>query len=145
VANLAVATNHPYKDSNDQWQDEVEWHRIVVFGRRAEVIGEHLKKGSPGIFAGRLRTKKWQDQNGNDRYTTELIANDFQFAGGNNSGGPNPNDYEGLPGTGGTSGGQDGQDQSAPQGGGGQPDFDQDFEEDIPFAWAGPELEWRVS
>lgn len=88
VANLRVATNEGYKDKNTgQYVDSTEWHRIVMFGRLAEIAGEYLKKGRLVYVEGRLRTNKWQDQNGNDRYTTEITANEMQLIGGQGDGG----------------------------------------------------------
>ena len=87
VANLRVATNSSYKDKNtDQFVETTEWHRIVVFGKLAEIVGQYLKKGSLAYFEGRIRTNKWQDQSGQDRYTTEIVANEMQMIGGKGEG-----------------------------------------------------------
>lgn len=125
VANLSVATNRQYKDRNGEKQSETEWHRITAWARLAEICGEYLRKGSQVYIEGRLQTDKWQDNNGNDRFTTKIIASEMQMLGGGGSGG----------GSEGGSWDQRGGDQGAPDqgGGGGQPDFDQDFEDDIPF------------
>jgi single-strand DNA-binding protein len=92
VANLAVATSEEWKDKQTgEKQTRTEWHRIVIFGRLAEIAGEYLKKGSKAYFEGKLQTKKWQDQQGNDRYTTEIVANEMQMLdsrGGNADGYP---------------------------------------------------------
>lgn len=88
VSNISVATTEKYKDQNGVAQESTEWHRIVLFGRRAEVVGQYLAKGSMVYVAGRLRTNKWQDQSGQDRYTTEIVASDLTFLdkkGGNAS------------------------------------------------------------
>ncbi|MDC0535717.1 single-stranded DNA-binding protein [Francisellaceae bacterium] len=83
VANLRLATNDGYKDKQTgQFVENTEWHRVVVFGKQAEVIGEYCKKGSNIYVEGRIRTNKWQDQQGQDRYTTEIVANEFQLIGG---------------------------------------------------------------
>ncbi len=83
VANLRLATNDGYKDKQTgQFIENTEWHRVVVFGKQAEVIGEYCKKGSNIYVEGRIRTNKWQDQQGQDRYTTEIVANEFQLIGG---------------------------------------------------------------
>lgn len=81
VANVSLATSHRVKDGDD-WKDATEWHRLVFFGRRAEVIGEHCSKGSKLAVTGRLQTRKWQDKDGNDKYTTEIVVTDFDFGGG---------------------------------------------------------------
>lgn len=143
VTTISVATTENWKDKEGNRQEKTEWHRVVFFGRLAEIAGEYLKKGRQVYVEGKLRTNKWQDQNGNDRYTTEILANEMQMLGGNAGGGQG----------GGFGGGQSqGQQQggggygnmpSAPQpsgsqGGGGQrnnapvPDFD-DFDDEIPF------------
>jgi len=82
VANLRLATNDGYKDKTGQFQEQTEWHRVVLFGRSAEVAGEYLKKGRLVYIEGRIRTSKWQDQSGQDRYTTEIVASDMQLLGG---------------------------------------------------------------
>lgn len=98
VANLRVATNEGYKDKNTgQYVDSTEWHRIVMFGRLAEIAGEYLKKGRLVYVEGRLRTNKWQDQSGNDRYTTEILANEMQLIGGQGDGGGNSGGFNQAP------------------------------------------------
>lgn len=88
VANLRLATNDGYKDKQTgQFVENTEWHRVVVFGKQAEVIGEYCKKGSNLYVEGRIRTNKWQDQQGQDRYTTEVVVSEFQLIGGRNDSG----------------------------------------------------------
>jgi single-strand DNA-binding protein len=91
VANLRIATTDSFKDKQSgEWQERTEWHRVALFGRLAEVAGEYLKKGSKVYIEGSLRTRKWQDKSGNDRYTTEIRANDMQMLdskGGGSGGG----------------------------------------------------------
>ena len=88
VANISVATTENFKDKqSDQWQERTEWHRVALFGRLAEVAGEYLRKGSQVYIEGRLRTRKWQDKQGNDRYSTEIVANDMQMLGSRGGGG----------------------------------------------------------
>ena len=88
VANISVATNENWKDRNTgEMQERTEWHRIVMFGRLAEIAQQYLKKGSQAYFEGRIQTRKWQDQSGNDRYSTEIVANEMQMLGGRGSGG----------------------------------------------------------
>jgi single-strand DNA-binding protein len=87
VANLTLATTESWKDkqTGDQ-QEKTEWHRIVMFRRLAEIAGEYLKKGSQIYIEGKLQTRKWQDNSGNDRYTTEIVANEMQMLGGRGGG-----------------------------------------------------------
>ena len=83
VANLSLATSESYKDKQtNEWQERTEWHRVAMFGRLAEIAGEYLRKGSQVYIEGRLRTRKWQDKQGNDRYSTEIVANEMQMLGG---------------------------------------------------------------
>lgn len=87
VANLSVATSESWKDQQGQQQEKTEWHRVTMYRRLAEIAGEYLKKGSQIYLEGKLQTRKWQDQQGNDRYTTEIIADNLQMLGGRNEGG----------------------------------------------------------
>ena len=83
VANISVATNETWKDkATGEAQERTEWHRIVMFGKLAEIAQQYLKKGSQAYFEGRIQTRKWQDQQGNDRYSTEIVANEMQMLGG---------------------------------------------------------------
>ncbi|MDC2889600.1 single-stranded DNA-binding protein [Psychrosphaera sp. 1_MG-2023] len=91
VANISLATNESWKDKNTgQMQEKTEWHRIVVFGKLAEVAGEYLRKGSQAYFEGKLQTRKWQDQaTGQDKFTTEVVVDfggQMQMLGGRNDG-----------------------------------------------------------
>ncbi len=87
VANITVATSESWTDKNTGERREVtEWHRIVFYRRQAEVAGEYLRKGSKVYVEGRLRTRKWQDQNGQDRYTTEIIGDVLQMLDSRQSG-----------------------------------------------------------
>ena len=124
VCNITVATSESWKDKNTgENQEKTEWHRVVMFRRLAEIAGEYLKKGSKVYLEGRLQTRKWQDQQGQDRYTTEIIADQMQM----------------LDSRGGSAefgGGGGGSRQSAPSGGGAAPSAppaDNGFEDDIPF------------
>jgi len=86
VTNITVATSETWKDKNTgQDQERTEWHRVVFFNRLAEIAGEYLRKGSKVYIEGSLRTRKWQDQSGQDRYTTEIVAAEMQMLDGNNS------------------------------------------------------------
>jgi len=82
VTNITLATSEQWKDKQSgEKRENTEWHRIVFFGRLAEIAGEYLKKGSQVYVEGRLQTRKWQGQDGQDRYTTEIIANEMQMLG----------------------------------------------------------------
>lgn len=83
VANIRVATSESWKDKQTgDLKEQTEWHNVAMFGRLGEIAGEYLRKGSQVYIEGRLRTRKWQDKQGNDRYTTEIVANDMQMLGG---------------------------------------------------------------
>lgn len=83
VTNIRLATTDRYKDkASGEFKELTEWHRVVFFGRLAEIAAEYLKKGSPVYVEGRIRTRKWQDQSGQDRYSTEIVADSMQLLGG---------------------------------------------------------------
>lgn len=85
IANISVATSESWKDKNTGERKEyVEWHRIVLYRRLAEIAGQYLTKGSQVYIEGRLKTRKWQDNNGQDRYSTEIQCDNFQMLGGRN-------------------------------------------------------------
>ncbi len=86
VANFSLATTERRKQG-EEWVDHTEWHNIVVFGRRAELCGEYLQKGSQVYVEGRIQTRKWEDRDGNTRYTTEIVGLDVQFLGRTRQGG----------------------------------------------------------
>ncbi len=79
VTTFTVATNEKWKDQSGQLQESTEWHRIVSFGKLAEICGNLLNKGSQVYIEGRIQTRKWQDQSGNDRYTTEIVAREMKI------------------------------------------------------------------
>lgn len=161
IANLRLATSESWKDQSGQVQERTEWHRIVMYRRLAEIAGEYLKKGSKVYIEGKLQTRKWQDKDGQDRYTTEVAADEMQMLDGRpGAGGDAPaarqgggNWQGGGNAGGGNSGGGWGGDsaprpqQAAPQGGRGnygnapaqQPapgnfaEPNLDFDDDIPF------------
>lgn len=95
VTNISVATSESWKDDNGQTQERTEWHKVVFFNRLAEIAGEYLRKGSKVYIQGSIRTRKWQDQNGNDRFTTEIVANDLQMLDSQPS--DRTNDYQQMP------------------------------------------------
>ena len=130
VTNFTVATNESWKDKQTGEQKErTEWHRVAMFNRLAEIAAEYLRKGSQVYIEGKLRTRKWQGQDGQDRYTTEIIADEMQMLGGRGGGGGSFGGGGGGGGSfgGGGSGGQKGGGNAPPQPG---PD---DFDDDIPF------------
>src|ERR1700759_2584388 len=117
VANLRIATSESWRDKQSgEQQERTEWHRVVLFGRLGEIAAEYLKKGSQVYIEGSLRTRKWQDKQGQERYSTEIVGNDMQMLGGRGGGG-------GASAGGGAGGGgsRDPYDQSGPGGGGGGP------------------------
>ena len=82
VVKISVATNESWKDrQTGEAQERTQWHRIVIFGKLGEIASQYLKKGSQAYFEGRIQTSKWQDESGNDRYTTEIVANEMQMLG----------------------------------------------------------------
>ncbi len=122
-ANLSLATSYRYKDKNGERQERTEWHRVVGFGRQMEAIKDWLEKGREISLVGTLRTRKWQDRDGNDRYTTEVHIVDIKLRGGNGQG------QQSQQGGGGQTQGQQAP-QQAPQ----QPDWDAvPGDSDIPF------------
>lgn len=88
IANISLATTSSIKNG-DQWEDKTEWHRVVLFDKLAETVERFLKKGSQIYIEGRLQTDKWQDKEGNDRWTTKIIANEMQMLGGKSDNGVN--------------------------------------------------------
>ena len=91
VTNIRLATTESWKDKQSgEQQERTEWHRVAIFGRTAEIAAEYLRKGSQVYIEGRLRTRKWQDNQGNERYTTEIVANDMQMLGGRSGMGEPP-------------------------------------------------------
>ena len=93
VCNFTVATNESYKDKDGNMVDKTEWHRVVAWGRLAEICGEYLKKGRQVFIEGSLQTNQWEDKDGNNRYTTEVKAREMQMLG-SREGGSNGGDFE---------------------------------------------------
>ncbi len=85
VCTLSVATSESWNDNQGQRQERTEWHRVVVWGRQAENCGKYLAKGRQVYVEGRLQTRSWEDQNGQKKYTTEIVAQNVQFLGGGNA------------------------------------------------------------
>jgi len=126
VTNITLATSETWKDKNSgEQQEKTEWHRVVMFRRLAEIAGEYLKKGSKVFIEGRLQTRKWQDQQGNDRYTTEIVADNMQML---DSRGGGSADF--APGPGASQGAPRSAPQSQPQS---APPVDNSYDDDIPF------------
>jgi single-strand DNA-binding protein len=117
VANLRVATTDRRKDRDGNWTDHTEWHSVVVFGRTAENVGRFCKKGKQVFIEGRIQTRKWQDREGRDRWSTEIVADNVRFLGGRGDGGGGGGGYGG--GGGGGYGGGGGGYGGGNQGGGG--------------------------
>ena len=86
IANLRIATTERRKGADGNWADQTEWHRVVTLGKTAENCGQYLKKGRQVFIEGRIQTRKWQDKEGNDRYTTEVLAQTVEFLGGKGGG-----------------------------------------------------------
>ena len=128
VANLRLATTDSWKDKDGNKQEATEWHRVSFFGRQAEVCGQYLKKGAQIYVEGSIRTRKWQDKEGQDRYSTEIRGDRMQMLGGRQGMGDAPPRDSGGGSGGGTAGGSRPAPAQQPAGGG----FN-DFEDDIPF------------
>ena len=127
IANISLATSDSWKDKNTgEQQERTEWHRVVFFDRLAEVVGEYLKKGSQIYVEGELRTDKWQDNQGNDRYTTKIRARNMQMLGGREGGSGGSNSRGGAPRTESKPAKSADQPPAEPPSGG-------DFDDDIPF------------
>jgi single-strand DNA-binding protein len=87
VTNVSLATSERYKDKQGEKQEKTEWHNLVFYRRLAEIAGEYLKKGSQVYIEGRIQTRKWQDKDGKDHYTTEIIVNEMKMLGSKSDGG----------------------------------------------------------
>ena len=130
IANFSIATSETFKDKEGNKQERTEWHRVVLFGRTAEIAGEYLRKGSMAYVEGRLQTRKWTDKEGQERYTTEIVGDRLQLVGARGGGGGGAASF-------------DEEDQSRPSGGGSSaggarknempPAPAEDFDDDIPF------------
>jgi len=131
ITNISIATTDTWKDKAGEKQEKTEWHRVAFFGRLAEIAGEYLKKGSQVYVEGRLQTRKWQDKDGNDKYTTEIVADRMQMLGSRQGMGGGGGDREPPPDR--AEGGAGAQ-RAAPAKPAGKAGgkFD-DFEDDIPF------------
>ena len=133
VTNLNIATTETWKDKSGEKQEKTEWHRVVLFGRQAEVAGEYLKKGRPVYIEGRLQTRKYTDKDGVEKYATEIVADRMQLLGGREGGSGGDTGFAG-----GGSGGGARREGGAPSGGGkpaaaGRSPAADNFDDDIPF------------
>ena len=127
MVNLNLATTDQWKDKNGEKQEKTEWHRVVIFGKTAEIAGQYLRKGSQVYIEGRLQTRKWTDKDNQERYTTEIVADRMQMLGSRGGGGAEaPMEREGVPAA--SSGSNRTAQQPRKQG----TSFD-DIEDDIPF------------
>jgi single-strand DNA-binding protein len=130
VTNIRIATSESWKDKQSGEQKErTEWHTVVMFNRLGEIAAEYLRKGSQVYIEGSLRTRKWQDKEGKDRYSTEIIADEMQMLGGRGGGGGEGRSSGAYEGGARSSGGGGSSPAAAPAGGGASDDFD----DDIPF------------
>jgi single-strand DNA-binding protein len=128
VTNLTLATSEAWKDKQSgEQQERTEWHKVAMFGRLAEIAAEYLRKGSQVYIEGKLRTRKWQDKEGKDRWTTEIVADEMQMLGGKGGG---ASASAGAPAGAATGGGSSGGGRAAVNDSGGPPG---DFDDDIPF------------
>ena len=133
VANISLATSDRYKDkTSGEMKEATEWHRVAFFGKLAEIVNQYLKKGATVYIEGRIRTRKYQAQDGTDRYSTEIVADKMQMLGGKSEGGerqqPRRQESAQRPAA------------SQPSGGGGFSEMD----DDIPFAPRGARRAWSV-
>jgi single-strand DNA-binding protein len=136
VANLRLATTESWKDKQSgEQQERTEWHNVALFGRLGEIAAEYLRKGSQVYIEGRLRTRKWQDKEGRDRYTTEIVGNEMQMLGGRGGAGGGSGASAGASGAGGgfaEAGSRAEPSEHAPAGAGAGASREE-FDDDIPF------------
>jgi single-strand DNA-binding protein len=134
VANLRIATSESWRDKQTgEQQERTEWHRVAMFGRLAEIAAEYLKKGSQVYIEGSLRTRKWTDKQGQERYSTEIIGNELQMLGGRGGGGAGAGAGGGGAAGAGASSGGGAPPAYAEESGGGGASRGEDFDDDIPF------------
>lgn len=142
VTNATLATSETWKDKAGEKQEKTEWHSLVFYRRLAEVAGEYLKKGSQVYIEGKIQTRKWQDKEGKDRYTTEIIVNEMQMLGSRQQGGDHeqaePSRAAPAPKP---------ERQQQPQGSAPAKGAFDNFDDDIPFMWHGAPgagVSWRA-
>ena len=126
VANLRIATSESWRDkTSGEQQERTEWHRVALFGRLAEIASEYLRKGSQVYIEGSLRTRKWQDKQGNERFSTEIVGNELQMLGGRGGGGGAATGTAPAP--------SFAEESSGGGGGGSSASRSEEFDDDIPF------------
>ncbi len=135
VTNLNIATSEVWKDKGGEKQERTEWHRVVLFGRQAEIAGEYLKKGRSVYIEGRLQTRKYTDKEGVERYATEIVGDRMQLLGGRDTGSGGDTEFSGGGGAGSGGGRREGgaSGGGGKTGGGGRGPATDDFDDDIPF------------
>lgn len=135
VTNLNIATSEQWKDKNGEKQERTEWHRVVLFGRQAEIAGEYLKKGRSVYIEGRLQTRKYTDKDGVEKYSTEIVADRMQLIGSarDAGGGGGDAEFASSPSGGGARREGGGAKPAGGAGGGGGKKNVDDFDDDIPF------------
>jgi len=138
ICNITIATSRQWKDkTSGEKREETEWHRVVFYDRLAEIAGEYLKKGRPVYVEGRLKTRKWTDKEGQDRYTTEIIAEEMQLLGSREGGGGGGGGDVEFAGGGErrerSGGGSAGEGGGTKGGSGARTSTPNDFDDDIPF------------
>ena len=137
VANIRLATTESWKDKGTGEKKEItEWHRVVFYRKLAEIVSQYIKKGSAVYIEGRIRTRKWQDKEGQDRYTTEIEANEMQMLGGRQGGGDSSSEPPSQPKQ--SYAPRQGSSQGAPR------NSFEDMDDDIPFRQMGAGSAWRV-
>lgn len=127
IANFSVATSETFKDKEGNKQERTEWHRVVLFGRTAEIAGEYLRKGSMAYVEGRLQTRKWTDKEGQERYTTEIVGDRLQLVGARGGGAASFDEEDQSRPSGGSSSAGSSRKSEMP------PAPAEDFDDDIPF------------
>ena len=134
ITNLRIATSESWPDkATGERQEKTEWHRVVCFARLAEIAGEYLRKGSKVYIEGRIQTRKWQDQNGQDRYTTEIVASDMQMLDSRGGGGFDQDAPPRAAGASAGGGGMQGRGKPRNDSQPPPPDDMDDIDDDIPF------------
>ncbi len=133
VTNLNIATSEQWKDKSGEKQEKTEWHRVVLFGRQAEIAGEYLKKGRSVYIEGRLQTKKYTDKDGVEKYSTEIVGDRMQLLGSKDGGGERGGGDAEFAGGGGTKREGSGAPSSSAKPAGAAKKNVDDFDDDIPF------------
>ena len=133
VTNLSIATSEQWKDKSGEKQERTEWHRVVLFGRQAEIAGEYLKKGRSVYIEGRLQTRKYTDKDGVEKYSTEIVGDRMQLIGGGRDASGGDAEFSSSPGGGAPARREPATASSGGGKGGGAKKNVDDFDDDIPF------------